>query len=423
MNPRRAWYNELMNHTQMLSAHANKQAWLVRRYIVYQVLTNMWFLGAVWLYFYRIYITDQQIGLLDAMAFSIGLLAEVPSGALADKFGRDKMVRLGQILTGVGLLIQIAGSSFVPFVVGQAIMMIGISFVSGADDALFFEQLKFDKRSTRWRKLVTRGSQAALVATILTTILGGWLHYINPRIPWLLTALAFICSAILIWPIKDTRAKRTREPFAVETLGYLHDIKIGFVQFRLPRLWIYVPIILAVQGLFYTTGFGILRLILLSRFHFSPLTGSIAVAACGVITVVALEVMHRKAERLSEKWVIGIVSVSAALSLLLATAAGIGPWGLVVILTLYLGEHALSPFMSEVLNRHAPENQRATVLSVASFLKTLPYVGLGPLIGALNTHGHLRYFLVIWACIVAATAALYLATKKQDVLIATPDNT
>src|SRR5690606_16731701 len=135
------------------------------KYIAYRTLTNMWFIGAVWLYFYRIFITDQQVGVLDGLAFAIGLLAEVPSGALADKFGCDRMVRVGQLLVGCGLLMQAAGSSFAVFFVGQTMLMVGIALVSGADEALFYENLGFDKATTNWRKLVTRGTQFAMIGT------------------------------------------------------------------------------------------------------------------------------------------------------------------------------------------------------------------------------------------------------------------
>ena len=390
------------------------QRWLSRKYIVYRLLTNLFFLGAVWLYFYRIFITDQQVGILDGFAFAIGLIAEVPSGVLADKFGRDKLVKLGQFLAGGGLLIQAFGSSFMPFFVGQAIMMIGISFVSGADEALFFGKLKFNPKSVNWRKLVTRASQIALIGSLVATIAGGWLHTINPRIPWILTGLSLISSVFIIWSIKDDRLDRTKKKFSVELKEHLTSIKLGFMQFRTPRLWLYVPIILIVQGLFYTAGWGILRLILLDRFHFSPFLGSFVIASSSLITVGILALMHKYAERLSEKRVLAFISLAAAVSLLLSLA-DIGVWGYFVILILYAGEHLLHPFMSEVLNNRAEDNQRATVLSVASFLRTLPYVVLAPIIGYLNTHNNLEYFLVFWTFLIFAAILLYLSLKKKDI--------
>ena len=389
------------------------QRWLSRKYFAYEFLTNLFFVGAVWLYFYRIFITDQQVGVLDGFAFVIGLIAEVPSGVLADKFGRDKMVKFGQFLAGSGLLIQAFGSSFVPFFVGQAIMMIGISFVSGADEALFFGKLNFERASVNWRKLVTRGSQVALIGLLAATIIGGWLHTINPRIPWILTGLSFIGSVLLIWSIKDIRPEKDKQKFSTELREHLASIKSGFAQFRAPKLWLYVPIILTVQGLFYTAGWGLLRLVLLDRFHFDPFMGSLVIASSSLITVGILALMHKYAENMSERRVLTLISLGAAASLLLSIA-DIGMWGYFVIFALYAGEHVLYPFMSEVLNNRAEENQRATVLSVASFLRTLPYVALAPIIGYLNTHDDLEYFLVVWAFLILGVVLLYVSLKKKD---------
>lgn len=376
----------------------------------------MWFMGAVWLYFYRIYITDQQVGILDGLAFGIGLIAEVPSGALADRFGRSKIVRLGQVLIGSGLFMQALGSSFMPFFVGQAITMVGASFASGADEALFFKKLNFNRDSLEWRKLLTRGSQASLIASVVALVVGGFLHTINPRLPWILTGLSFITATFIIWQIKDDAIIKSGNKLLGEIKEYLLDIQVGFSQFRLPKLWLYVPIIIVVQGLFYTVGWGLLRLILLARFHFDPLLGSIAVATCSLITVAILAFMHKYAEKMSERRVITFISLCAAASLLLSLA-NIGTWGYLVILILYAGEHILYPFMSEVLNYHAPENQRATVLSVASFLRILPYVILAPIIGYLNTNGKLEYFLIFWAVLILIALLIYLSNKKQDTQI------
>lgn len=389
------------------------QNWLSKKYLAYQFLTNLFFVGAVWLYFFRLFITDQQVGILDGFAFAIGLIAEVPSGVLADRFGRDKMVKLGQFLVGSGFLIQAFGSSYAPFFLGQAIMMVGVSFVSGADEALFFSKLNFDRNSVNWRKLLTRGSQAALFGLLVSTILGGWLHLIHPRIPWVLTGLSFIGSVLLIWSIKDTRPEKGKQKFYNELRGHLTSIKSGFLQFRTPKLWLYVPIILTVQGLFYTVGWGLLRLVLLDRFHFDPFWGSVVVVTSNLITVGILALMNKYAENLSERRVLLLISLSAAASMLLSLA-DIGMWGYFVIFALYAGEHILYPFMSEVLNNRAEENQRATVLSVASFLRTLPYVFLAPTIGYLNTRNNLEYFLAGWALLIVAAILFYIFLNKKD---------
>lgn len=384
-----------------------------RKYITYKFLTNLWFIGAIWLYFYRIFITDQQVGVLDSIAFTIGLIAEVPSGALADKFGRDKLTKLGQILAGSGLLIQALSSSFTFFVTGQAIMMIGVSFVSGADEALFYESLKFDETSKDWRKLVTKGSQVALIGTLIATIIGGWLHDINPRIPWILNGIALVISAIIIWSIKDNRVMKARQKLIPEIKDYLKEIKTGFMQFRSPKLSLYVPLILTVQGLFYTAGYGLLRLVLLDRFHFSPFFGSITIASCSLITVGLLAYINKYSEKISEKRMLTVIGLIAAASLLLSVA-DMGLWGYIVILALYAGEHILHPFMSEVLNTRTSEDQRATVLSVASFFRTLPYIALAPIIGYLNTENKLEYFLIIWSILILLAVILYLIVRRRD---------
>jgi MFS family permease len=392
----------------------DEQRWLARKYIAYETLTSLWFVGAVWLYFYRLFITDQQIGLLDGLAFAIALLAEVPSGVLADKFGRDRLVKLGQILAGSGLLIQAFGDSFTIFFIGQVVMMVGASFVSGADEALFFGKLNFAKDSSHWRKLLMRSSQVGLIGTILAITAGGWLHTIDPRLPWILNGLSFISAAILIWPVKETISEKRKQNFLPELRQHLASIKNGFYQFRLPKLWFYVPIIITVQGLYYTIGWGLLRIVLLDRFHFDPFLGSVAIAVSSLVSIGALSLMHRYTESLTEKGVISVISLSAALCLILSVP-DVGLWGFIAILVFYVGEYVLYPYMSDVLNNNSTDAERATVLSVASFLRTLPYVILAPIIGYLNNRDKLEYFLIVWAILIGFATLIYILRKKKDI--------
>jgi len=383
------------------------------RYLIYQAFNNFFFISAVWLYFYRLFVTDQQVGILDGFAFAIGLIAEVPSGVLADKIGRDKLTKLGKILTAAGFLIQAFGSSFIPFFVGQSILMIGVSFASGADDALFFEKLNFEKMSAHWRKLVSRASQIDLVCTLAAILVGGWLYTVDPRLPFILTGISFVLSLIPIWSIKDTRLELRKERVSQKMRHHLASIKEGFLEFLKPKLIPYVPIILAVQGLFYAFGWGLLKPLLLARFNFGPFAGSVVITSCALIAIGILHLMHKHAERLNEKVIIIAVAIGVAASLLLSLP-DIGMWGYAVILILYVGERTIYPFMSEVVNNQISDDQRATGLSVASFLRTIPYVFLAPLIGALSTNNHLEYFFIGWSILIGFAALTYLLFKKKN---------
>lgn len=391
----------------------DQQQVLSRKYLIYKIVTNLWFVNAVWLYFYRLFITDREIGILDGTAFTIGLIFEVPSGVLADKFGRDKVVRLGHILSGSGLILQSLSSNLYIFILGQAIVMIGVSFVSGASDALFFENLNFSKDSLNWRKLVARGSQIGLLSVLFATISGGFLDSIEPRVPWILNGLSFIIAAIVIWSVKDKRVVKDRGKFLSEFKDYLIDIKSGFFQFKKSSLWFYVPYILTVQGLFYTIGYGLLRLILIDRFDFSSIEGAITIGVSSILTVVFLHFLNVYSEKISEKLIFFVVGIMTGICLFTSNFE-IGLLGGLVILILYVGEHLLDPIMSEVLNNCVDNEKRATVLSVASFLKTLPYIGLAPIIGYLSTEGKLEYFLTVWSGLIFIAVIIYIIFKKKD---------
>jgi MFS family permease len=384
-----------------------------KKYLLYEVLTNFWFGSAVWLYFYRLFITDQQVGILDGFAFGVGLLAEIPSGALADRFGRSRIMKIGQVLVAGGFITHGLGSTYSIFFLGQIMITVGSAFISGADDALFFERLGFDKATTQWRKLVTRGTQFSLIATLFATIAGGWLFGINPRLTWFLTGGFFLISVAVVWSLKDERAEKTTKRLTQEVRTYLQTIKNGFKAFYFPQLKLYIPIIVVVQGLFYAVGPGILRPLLLDRFHFSPFGGAIVLAVGNLLAVGILTYLHKKAHSVSERHVIIIVSLLAAASLVLSLG-NIGWWGAIVIFALYSGRHILRPFMSEIINHRTDEQHRATVLSVASFMQAAPYVVLGPIIGYLSTQGNLKYFFVVWAALTLVSVLTYLSLRRKD---------
>lgn len=392
-----------------------QQKQLSTKFLVYRFFLNLWFVEAIWLYFYRLYMNDAQIGLLDAAAFGIGLLAEIPSGALADKFGHARIAKLGIVIAALGLSLQAVGG-FWPILLFQVLVMIGFSFISGADEALFFEKLRLDKHSVEWRRLVTKAGQAAYAAAVIGIPLGGFLYQMNHELVFVLNGFTILVSGILIWGIRDEKLKRTKQKVTREFKEYMGTIKEGFRAFSHKNLRIYVPLIMTVQGVLYIFNWGLLKIILMDRFHFSEQFGGVVLGVGCLLVVLILYLMQRYAERFHEKRILTVLSMLVAGSLLVSVP-DIGLFGIAVIFILYAGDGVFYPFLSDVLNKHAPNNQRATILSVASFLKVLPYVILAPLIGLLNMQGKLHWFLIGWTALIMMAWAYYIVSKRRDEVI------
>lgn len=195
-------------------------------------------------------------------------------------------------------------------------MMIGVSFVSGADEALFFDKLQYKQTSADWRKLITSGSQIALIGSTAATLIGGLLQTVNSRIPWILTGLSLIGSVVVVWSIKETRPSVNKRKLIIELREHIENIVSGFTEFGTKKLILYVPLIITVQGLFYAAGWGLLRLVLLDRFHFSAFGGSVAIAASSLITVGFLALLHKNAEQISEKFILTLIATLAGIGLI-----------------------------------------------------------------------------------------------------------
>ena len=66
-------------------------------------------------------------------------LFEVPSGYVADIWGRKRAILLGSALNGVGFLSLLWADGFLDFLVYEFILGLGISLISGADLALLYD--------------------------------------------------------------------------------------------------------------------------------------------------------------------------------------------------------------------------------------------------------------------------------------------
>ena len=81
-----------------------------------------------------------QVLQTQAMFALVSAVCEVPSGYIADIWGRRNAVLVGSALNGLGFFSLLWADTFVDFLIYEMILGVGFSLISGADLALLYGQ-------------------------------------------------------------------------------------------------------------------------------------------------------------------------------------------------------------------------------------------------------------------------------------------
>ena len=116
--------------------------------------------------------TLSQIGLAEA-AFLIGLtVLEVPTGAVADRYGRSKSLALGASTLIVALIVFAFSTSFPVLLTSFLIWSVADTLMSGADLALLYDTLSALGRERDYEKLAGRGEALLWSGAALAVLIG-----------------------------------------------------------------------------------------------------------------------------------------------------------------------------------------------------------------------------------------------------------
>ena len=83
-----------------------------------------------------------QIGLAEAVFHLTSLLFEVPSGVIADVFGRKRCMIASQCMSAMASVAMMLSGSIGGVCIAMALSALGYNFASGARETLAYESLK-----------------------------------------------------------------------------------------------------------------------------------------------------------------------------------------------------------------------------------------------------------------------------------------
>lgn len=315
-------------------------------------------------------------------------LCEVPSGYIADIWGRRNAILVGSACNALGVFSLLWADSFIDFLIYEFILGVGFSLVSGADLALLYDtEVYLRERGIRGgpgaskslSRLISVEAAASGVAGIAASLLLLW------SMDGVVIVQAFTGFAPFLLALLLIEAPR---PIAEKELNGHSD--------NARRI---VDLLLFGKPVVFWTAFAITVFGLLAVYVFwiyqkywelqgVPLEYFGYIWAAFALTVsLSARFSDALEQRLGYRQVMVLIAI-LALTGLLGMALGTGWPGVIFGLTIQISRGLSMSLFYEALNQRVPGEFRATVNSLVSLGVRSTFIVTGPLLGiALDTQG------------------------------------
>ena len=319
-------------------------------------------------------LTLGQVLLFEAVFAAITVAAEVPTGMVADRFGRRLSLLASGILTALGITVFGLAGSFELLLLAFALFGVGLSLMSGADDAMLFDSLTPLGRGGEFARLAGRLNAMAWGANAVTAMIGAGLAQVTSlSLPIAISGAFGLLAAFLA-------LRFTEPPARGEPVPFLH---IGARAVRrvlgAREMWsivLFFAAVLVSAALVFTvfqpiaTELG------------APVWSLGAIAATMTISSAFGGWMSAATERrLGLPRTLAVAGVAVPLALLAGAAGARALFPLILLSP--LAWNVLHPLVADYLARRTPDRERATVLSLNSMASQLATVMATPAVGLL----------------------------------------
>jgi MFS family permease len=305
-------------------------------------------------------------------------VCEVPSGYLADLWGRRNVILVGSALNAVGFLLLLGADSFADFLLYEFILGVGFSLISGADLALLYDTEVYLSdnalpggagASKSLSRLIAVEAAASGVAGIGASLLLIWSLDAVIRVQ-AFTGLAPVVLALLLVEAPRPRGNgdhRDNARRVVESLLFGRPVV----------LW--TALAIGVFGLLAVYVFWIYQKYW--EFQQIPIESFGYIWAAFALTVsVAARYAGALERRLGTRQILCLIGLLPIVGLLgMATSSG---WaGVLFGFSVQIARGLSMTLFYEALNRRVPGDFRATVNSLVSLGVRAVFIATGPVLG------------------------------------------
>lgn len=358
---------------------------------IYCFMKNFDISSAIWV-LYMVYkgLPLWQIGVVEGIFHIASFLFEVPSGALADLFGRKNVIIVGRLCSAISAVINLFANNLLGFAIGFTISALSYNLNSGSEEALVYDSLKKIGEEKSYLKVNSRLNLIIEISQGLATFIGGILaeySYVYCYITVIIISLLSMIPAVLFKEVpmdkEGSRDKVSIKKHFKVCYDIIKDNK------EILKILIYFPVVFTFDtivffyGQQYFSELGLNKIEISLVMLFSGLFSCVGSITCEKVITVFKE---------NTKY---IISILMGVSIVMISSKNI-VISIIFFAIMNYANSVLYPIQSASLNKLIPSEQRATIISIDSMIFSFTMVCLFPVCGLLGDmfNLHITFFIL-----------------------------
>jgi MFS family permease len=352
-------------------------------FYIYNFLINTRFSrGVLLLYCLKLGLSVAEFGTIQSAYSLIKMLAEIPTGILADRFSKKKVLGLGTLICSVSSFFLFfapnffARPSFYLILLLFSLDSLGGALNSGTDQAMLFEYLKAEKNEDKFIKILGNAQIIGLIVLAISTALGGKVFSFSFSTVFLLQFIFYLLAGIDILFFKTSSNMVVKEEKVTNSI--VTQIRISISELQTKRIIAIIIVFLTLFEVFVNSLVTFIPGNLLD-IGFNDTTIAIIIGSVTLVGV-AGSYLSRYLKNIRFQQFLVIFSL-----LFITTSALIATNNKVMVLlgftVINLLLDAAYPYISDMINKSVKENVRTTILSFSNSLIGVISLVFYPILG------------------------------------------
>jgi MFS family permease len=362
-----------------LRSSSNKNTTLI--YIL-SFIGDLFFPIAVWMFYYLEYISFSEVAIITAVGTIAGIILEIPTGAIADTYGRKTSIVLSYLAFVPTMLLIAFFPTFPVLLLAAILASLVNALYSGSLEALIYDSLKETNQLNRFSEVTSRLEALSWVGLFAGAAIGGVLYSVLPAAPFLAQAVLVGFGVILAGMLHEPKLHSSEEEVSnrmgnAPELHSFHQFLArnvqGFRELFASRVHIVRSVLFIVIESGYMIAAAILGISQAREYGISPEQVGF-IFGIGYLGSAAFSYLFPVLAGRFGYRVLLLVSTAVLLGSFLA-APFVPVWlGILLIIARIASSTTFRNIRSIVMNQVITSKNRATSLSTLVLLSQLPYM-------------------------------------------------